>query len=72
QTLEQTDLILLPPPSLYTTLISNLSLKRISHPLLNSSAPKLYLSNLITHPPQTDGYHVKQHINPLHPEPRQS
>ncbi|WP_398574654.1 2-phospho-L-lactate transferase CofD family protein, partial [Staphylococcus epidermidis] len=57
--------MLLPPRSLYTSVISNLSLKPISQPLLPTSPPKLYLSNLITQPPHTHNYHLKHHIHPL-------
>ncbi|HBY82628.1 MULTISPECIES: gluconeogenesis factor YvcK family protein [Staphylococcus] len=66
EALEEADLIVLGPGSLYTSVISNLCVKGISEALLNSSAPKLYVSNVMTQPGETDGYDVKEHINALH------
>ena len=66
EALEEADLIVLGPGSLYTSVISNLCVKGISQALLNSSAPKLYVSNVMTQPGETDGYDVKEHINALH------
>lgn len=66
EALEEADLIVLGPGSLYTSVISNLCVKGISETLLNSSAPKLYVSNVMTQPGETDGYDVKEHINALH------
>ncbi|MEJ7428810.1 YvcK family protein [Staphylococcus warneri] len=72
EALEEADLIVLGPGSLYTSVISNLCVKGISHALLNSSAPKLYVSNVMTQPGETDGYDVKEHINALHRQAGQS
>ena len=52
--LEHADLIVLGPGSLYTSVISNLCVKGISEALLRSEAPKLYVSNVMTQPGETD------------------
>ena len=59
EALEQADLIVLGPGSLYTSVISNLCVKGISEALLRTSAPKLYVSNVMTQPGETDNYDVK-------------
>ena len=63
--LEHADLIVLGPGSLYTSVISNLCVKGISEALLRSEAPKLYVSNVMTQPGETDNYDVKEHIDAL-------
>ena len=68
----EADLIVLGPGSLYTSVISNLCVKGISKALINSSAPKLYVANVMTQPGETDGYTVKEHINALHRQTGQS
>ena len=65
EALEQADLIVLGPGSLYTSVISNLCVKGISEALLRTSAPKLYVSNVMTQPGETDNYDVKEHIDAL-------
>lgn len=72
EALEEADLIVLGPGSLYTSVISNLCVKGISKALINSSAPKLYVANVMTQPGETDGYTVKEHINALHRQTGQS
>ena len=66
EALEEADLIVLGPGSLYTSVISNLCVKGISHALLNSSAPKLYVSNVMTQPGETNNYSAVDHVNAIH------
>ena len=40
-------------------------MKGISEALLRSEAPKLYVSNVMTQPGETDNYDVKEHIDAL-------
>lgn len=65
EALEHADLIVLGPGSLYTSVISNLCVKGISEALLRSNAPKLYVSNVMTQPGETDNYGVKEHIDAI-------
>ncbi|MGK0609462.1 2-phospho-L-lactate transferase CofD family protein, partial [Staphylococcus aureus] len=64
--LREADLIVLGPGSLYTSVISNLCVNGISDALIHSDAPKLYVSNVMTQPGETDGYSVKDHIDAIH------
>ncbi|MEM5397268.1 YvcK family protein [Staphylococcus gallinarum] len=64
--LEDADLIVLGPGSLYTSVISNLCVKGISKALLQSEAPKLYVSNVMTQPGETTGYTAEDHVNAIH------
>lgn len=65
EALEHADLIVLGPGSLYTSVISNLCVKGISEALLRSNAPKLYVSNVMSQPGETDNYGVKEHIDAI-------
>ena len=62
--------IVLGPGSLYTSVISNLCINGISDALIHSDAPKLYVSNVMTQPGETDGYSVKDHIDAIHRQSR--
>ncbi|MGT0299296.1 2-phospho-L-lactate transferase CofD family protein [Staphylococcus aureus] len=57
--LREADLIVLGPGSLYTSVISNLCVNDSQMHLIHSDAPKLYVSNVMTQPGETDGYSVK-------------
>ncbi|MCG3400379.1 gluconeogenesis factor YvcK family protein [Staphylococcus massiliensis] len=64
--LEEADLIVLGPGSLYTSVISNLCVKGIGNAVVDSQATKLYVSNIMTQPGETDGYTTVDHINAIH------
>ena len=64
--LEDADLIVLGPGSLYTSVISNLCVKGMSEAILRSKAPKLYISNVMTQPGETSDYDVMDHIQAIH------
>ena len=63
--LKEADLIVLGPGSLYTSLLPNLLVPEIVEALLVSNAPKIYISNLMTQPGETDGLDVYQHIKAI-------
>jgi len=63
--LEDADLIILGPGSLYTSIIPNLLVGGITDAILNSDAQKLYVCNVMTQPGETDGYTVCEHIREL-------
>lgn len=56
--LQEADLIVLGPGSLYTSVISNLCIEGISKAIISSQAPKLYISNIMTQPGETNDYDV--------------
>src|SRR3989338_8222015 len=64
--------IILGPGSLYTSVIPNLLIKEIREAILASSALKIYISNVMTQPGETDGYTAYEHIKAIieHSSPR--
>ena len=63
--LEDANLIILGPGSLYTSIIPNLLVEGIVEAILNSDALKLYICNAMTQPGETDEYTVSEHIREL-------
>jgi uncharacterized cofD-like protein len=70
--IEEAQLIILGPGSLYTSIIPNLLIKEIAGALERSSAIKAYVCNVMTQPGETDGYGASDHIRALvnHTHPR--
>lgn len=66
EALREADLIVLGPGSLYTSVISNLCVKGIAQAIVESDAKKLYVSNIMTQPGETDQYTVMDHIDAIH------
>ncbi|MBT2815553.1 gluconeogenesis factor YvcK family protein [Staphylococcus coagulans] len=64
--LREADLIVLGPGSLYTSVISNLCVNGISKAIVESDAKKIYVSNIMTQPGETDEYTVTDHIRAIH------
>lgn len=63
--LEEADAIIIGPGSLYTNVIPNLLIKNVSKTIRGSKALKIYISNIMTEPGQTDDYDVSQHIQSI-------
>ena len=63
--IEEADLIILGPGSLYTSIIPNLLVKGIVDAILCSDALKLFICNVMTEPGETDGYTASEHIREL-------
>lgn len=63
--IKEADLIILGPGSLYTSVIPNLLIKEIAQEIINSSAKKIYVCNIMTQPGETDNYSVSDHINTI-------
>ena len=58
------DIIILSPGSLYTSIIPNLLIKEIPYAIENNrKARKLFVTNIMTQPGETDGYTLMDHIN---------
>ncbi len=62
ESIRDADLIVLGPGSLFTSLLPNLLVPEIVEALLNNKSPKIYISNLMTQPGETDGLDVYQHV----------
>jgi uncharacterized cofD-like protein len=63
--LEQADLILLGPGSLYTSILPNLLIPGIRQGLVKAKAPVVLLLNLMTQPGETDGMMGTDHLDAL-------
>ena len=56
------DIITVGPGSLYTSILPNLLVARVSQAIGESSATKIFICNLMTQPGETDNYSAKQHL----------
>lgn len=61
--IEDADLIVVGPGSLYTSIVPNLLISEISAALADSPAFKIYVCNVAEEPAQTEGYSVLDHLN---------
>ena len=71
EAIQEADLILLGPGSLYTSIIPNLLVEPIARSIAQSDAPKLYICNIMTQEGETEGYTAADHLEALlaHGEP---
>lgn len=56
------DLIIFSPGSLYTSILPHLLAEGIVDAMMESKAPIMYVSNLVTQPGETDNYDVSDHL----------
>ena len=63
--IREADAIVLGPGSLYTSIIPNLLVDRIAREIEASSAVKIYVSNVMTQPGETDSFTASQHLEVL-------
>lgn len=70
--IREAQIIVLGPGSLYTSIIPNLLIKEITDCIVNSSAIKVYVCNVMTQPGETDGFKASDHVKTLiaHSHPR--
>jgi len=60
--IEEADIIVLGPGSLYTSILPNLMVKGIAEALRATRAYKIYICNVATQPAETTGYSVADHV----------
>ena len=60
--IKEADAIVIGPGSLYTNVIPNLLVNGVARAIKDSSAIKIYVSNIMTEPGQTDDYTLSDHI----------
>ncbi len=65
EAIQDADAIILGPGSLYTNVIPNLLVKNVAKTIKESKAIKIYVSNIMTEPGQTDDYSLSDHINAI-------
>lgn len=62
EAIEEADVVVLGPGSLYTSIIANFLVEGMSEVLSQTSAVKIYISNIMTQPGETTGYTLKMHV----------
>lgn len=69
---QEADLIVLGPGSLFTSVIPNLLIQGLADAIEASEVPKVYICNLMTQPGETDEFGVWQHVQAIldHTSPR--
>ena len=63
--IENADIIIMGPGSLYTSIIPNLLVDGVVDAIKKSKAPKVYICNIMTQPGETDNYNVLEHVNAI-------
>ncbi|MBU0759632.1 MAG: YvcK family protein [Candidatus Omnitrophica bacterium] len=65
EAIDDADVIILGPGSLYTSVVPNLLVSGISERVAKSKAPKVYVCNVMTQPGETDNYTAFDHLNTI-------
>ena len=65
EAIQEADCIIIGPGSLYTNVIPSLLVNGVSKTIKESKALKLYISNIMTEPGQTDNYSLSEHIDTI-------
>lgn len=63
--IKQADCIVIGPGSLYTNVIPNLLVNGVAKAIKEGTGLKVYISNIMTEPGQTDEYSVSDHLNAI-------
>lgn len=66
EAIQNADVIIIGPGSLYTNVIPNLLIKNVAKAIKESKATKIYVSNIMTELGQTDDYTIMDHINAIY------
>lgn len=66
EAIEKADAIIIGPGSLYTNVIPNLLVKGVARAIKENNGFKIYISNIMTEPGQTDNYSLSEHIKAIH------
>jgi uncharacterized cofD-like protein len=64
------NLILIGPGSLYTSILPNLLVSGVAEAIESSSATRVYISNLMTQPGETEGFTLADHVRAIYSHTR--
>jgi uncharacterized cofD-like protein len=64
--IEQADVILVGPGSLYTSVIPNLLVSGVAEKIARSKAVRVYIANIMTQPGETDGMSTADHVRAIY------
>ena len=65
EAIKEADCIIIGPGSLYTNVIPNLLVNGVAKAIKENTGLKVYISNIMTEPGQTDEYSVSDHLNAI-------
>lgn len=65
EAIKKADLIVIGPGSLYTSVLPNLLVPGIANAVIQATAKKAYICNVMTQPGETDDYTASQHVGAL-------
>ena len=65
EAINEADLIILGPGSLYTSILPNLLIPEIASAIAKSTAPRVYIANLMTQPGETTRYSQADHLRAI-------
>ena len=65
EAIQKADAIIIGPGSLYTNVIPNLLIKGVAKAIKESKAIKVYVTNIMTEPGQTDNFSITDHIDAI-------
>lgn len=65
EAIKEADCIVIGPGSLYTNVIPNLLVNGVAKAIKENTGLKVYISNIMTEPGQTDEYSVSDHLNAI-------
>ena len=65
EAINEAEAIIVGPGSLYTNIIPTLLVKNVVKAIKESKAMKIYISNLMTKPGETDGYNLSDHLEAI-------
>ena len=65
EAIKEADAIVIGPGSIYTNVIPSLLVKGVARTIKESKAFKIYISNIMTQPGQTDNYSLSDHIDAI-------
>ena len=60
--IEEADLIVMGPGSLFTSVLPNLLLPKVAQKIQESPLPRVYVANLMSQPGETDGMNILHHL----------
>ncbi|SHJ16145.1 conserved hypothetical protein, cofD-related [Clostridium amylolyticum] len=66
EALYDADAIIMGPGSLYTSVLPNLLVKDIAYAIKKSKALRIYVSNIMTQPGETDGFTASDHVKTIY------
>ncbi len=65
EAIKDADIIVLGPGSLYTSVIPNLLVNHITDTIYEAKAKKIYITNVMTQPGESDGYSLIDHVDAI-------